>query len=166
MTNSHWALWAAKPCSRQWKWSTEFSFVSLYSAHFSKGVWQISNITSRWGEGGDRGWDGWMASLTQWTRVWANLGDGEGQGSLACCSPWGHKESDTTERLNNSRWQRHQRQTEEGRKIGVRGGEEAPTCSQRSPVRPGQFQRRDGEHRGPEAGTSWECPRNHGAYFQ
>ena len=23
-------------------------------------------------------------------------GDGEGQRSLACCSPWGHKESDTT----------------------------------------------------------------------
>ena len=29
------------------------------------------------------------------------LGDSEGQGSLACCSPWGHKESDMTERLNN-----------------------------------------------------------------
>ena len=29
-------------------------------------------------------------------------GDGEGQGNLACCSPWGRKESDTTERLNNS----------------------------------------------------------------
>ena len=27
-------------------------------------------------------------------------GDGEGQGSLACCSPWGRKESDTTEWLN------------------------------------------------------------------
>ena len=25
------------------------------------------------------------------------LGDGEGQRSLECCSPWGHKESDTTE---------------------------------------------------------------------
>ena len=25
------------------------------------------------------------------------LGDSEGQGSLACCSPWGHKELDTTE---------------------------------------------------------------------
>ena len=25
------------------------------------------------------------------------LGDGEGQGSLVCCSPWGRKESDTTE---------------------------------------------------------------------
>ena len=28
------------------------------------------------------------------------LGVGDGQGSLACCSPRGHKESDTTERLN------------------------------------------------------------------
>ena len=27
-------------------------------------------------------------------------GVGYGQGSLACCSPWGHKESDTTGRLN------------------------------------------------------------------
>ena len=25
------------------------------------------------------------------------LGDGDGQGSLACCSQWGHKESDMTE---------------------------------------------------------------------
>jgi len=29
------------------------------------------------------------------------LGDGKGQGGLVCCSPWGHKESDMTERLNN-----------------------------------------------------------------
>ena len=29
-------------------------------------------------------------------------GDGEGQGGLACCSPWGRKELDTTEGLNNS----------------------------------------------------------------
>ena len=29
------------------------------------------------------------------------LGDGERQRSLECCSPWGHKESDTTEQLNN-----------------------------------------------------------------
>ena len=27
--------------------------------------------------------------------------DREGQGGLACCSPWGCKESDTNERLNN-----------------------------------------------------------------
>ena len=30
-------------------------------------------------------------------------GDGEEQGSLACCSPWGLKELDTSEWLNNSR---------------------------------------------------------------
>ena len=28
------------------------------------------------------------------------LGVGDGQGGLACCSPWGLKESDKTERLN------------------------------------------------------------------
>ena len=31
------------------------------------------------------------------------LGDGKGQGSLVCCSPWGHKESDRTEQLNNNK---------------------------------------------------------------
>ena len=31
------------------------------------------------------------------------LGGGEGQGSLACCSPWCHKKLDTTERLNNNK---------------------------------------------------------------
>ena len=49
--------------------------------------------------GGNRGWDGWMASPTQWTWVQQTPGDGEGQGILACCSPWGHKDSHTTEQL-------------------------------------------------------------------
>ena len=31
------------------------------------------------------------------------LGDGEEQGSLACCSSWGPKESDKYERLNNNK---------------------------------------------------------------
>ena len=30
------------------------------------------------------------------------LEDSDGQGSLACCSPWDHKESNKTQRLNNS----------------------------------------------------------------
>ena len=42
------------------------------------------------GEGDDRRWDGWTASL----------GVGDGQGSLVCFSPLGRKESDTTEQLN------------------------------------------------------------------
>ena len=31
------------------------------------------------------------------SKLW---GDGDGQGSLACYSPWGYKELDVTERLN------------------------------------------------------------------
>ena len=30
-------------------------------------------------------------------------GDNEGQGSLVCCSPWGHKESDRTYQLNSNK---------------------------------------------------------------
>ena len=40
-------------------------------------------------------------------------GDGEGQGSQACCSPWDHKESDTAEQLNinssKAMWKRARR---------------------------------------------------------
>ena len=43
------------------------------------------------GEGDDRRWDGWMASQTQWTWVEQTPGDGEGQGSLSCCSSWGRR---------------------------------------------------------------------------
>ena len=32
------------------------------------------------------------------------LGDGDRHGGLACCSPWGCKELDMTERLNNKKW--------------------------------------------------------------
>ena len=49
------------------------------------------------GKGDNRGWDGWMASLTRWTWVWVTPGVGDGQGGLVCCGSWGHKESDTTE---------------------------------------------------------------------
>ena len=49
------------------------------------------------GEGDDRGWDGWMASLSRWTEWTPGVADG--QGGLACCDSWGHKESDTTELL-------------------------------------------------------------------
>ena len=44
------------------------------------------------GEGEDRGWDGWMTSLTQWTWVWAESRRWWRTGGLVCCSPWGHKE--------------------------------------------------------------------------
>ena len=52
------------------------------------------------GEGDHRGWNGRMASLTRWHEFEQALGDGDGQGNLACCSPWGHNESDMIEQLN------------------------------------------------------------------
>ena len=45
-------------------------------------------------------WDGWMASLTWWTWVWASSGSWRWTGRPACCSPGGRKGSDTTEPLN------------------------------------------------------------------
>ena len=56
----------------------------------------LGNIEGR-SRRGDRGRDGWMASATRWNEFEQASGDGDGQGSLVCCSPWGHKESDTTE---------------------------------------------------------------------
>ena len=43
---------------------------------------------------------GWHQQLNGY-EFGQTLGDGEGQERLACCSPWGHNESDTTEWLNN-----------------------------------------------------------------
>ena len=44
------------------------------------------------------GWHHWLSGHEfEWT-----LGVGDGQGGLVCCSPWGHKESDTTEQLNDN----------------------------------------------------------------
>ena len=42
---------------------------------------------------------GWHHGLDGCESEWT-LGDGDGQGGLACCDSWGRKESDTTERLN------------------------------------------------------------------
>ena len=47
-------------------------------------------------EDGVVGWHHWLDGH-EFEQV---LGVGDGQGSLACCNPWGHKESDMTERLN------------------------------------------------------------------
>ena len=44
----------------------------------------------------------WLDGITDSVDMFGQaLGDREGQGSLACCSPWGHKELDTTEQLNH-----------------------------------------------------------------
>ena len=50
-----------------------------------------------------RGQDGWMVSPGRnGNEFEQTLRNSEGQGSLACCSPWGCKELDRTEQMNNS----------------------------------------------------------------
>ena len=53
------------------------------------------------GEGDDRGWDGWTASPTQWTWVWASSGRWGRIGKHGMLQSMRCKESDMTERLNN-----------------------------------------------------------------
>ena len=43
------------------------------------------------GEGEDRGWDGGWHHQLNGHEFEQTRGDGEGQGNLACCSPWGHR---------------------------------------------------------------------------
>ena len=52
------------------------------------------------GEGVDRGWDGWMASPTQWPWVWVNSGSWWWTGRPGKLRFMLSLESDTTERLN------------------------------------------------------------------
>jgi len=92
---------------------------SVLNIHWKDWCWSNSNTLATWceelthwkrlwcwerlkagGEGDDRGWDGWMAWLTYGHEFEQAPGIGDGQGCLECCSPWGHKQSDTTEWLN------------------------------------------------------------------
>ena len=89
------------------KYSLEGPMLNLKHQYFGHLMWRtdslekilmLGKIEGR-RRGDDRGWDGCIASLTGHEFEQAP-GIGDGQGSLECCSPWGCKESDMTERLN------------------------------------------------------------------
>ena len=82
-----------------WGWNSSTLATSCEELTHWKRLWCWEGLGAG-GEGDDRGWDGWMASLTRWTWVEWTLGVGDGQGGLACCNSWGCKESDMTEQLN------------------------------------------------------------------
>ena len=56
----------------------------------------LGKIEGRRRRGGQR--MRWLDGITN--SIDMHLGVGDGQGGLACCGSWGHKELDTTERLN------------------------------------------------------------------
>ena len=106
--------WTARRSSQSIlkKISPEYSLEGLKPKlklqYFGRLMWRINSLEKtlmlgkiegrRRGDG--RGWDRWMASLMWWTWVWVGSRSWWRMGSLACCSPWGHKESDTTDWLN------------------------------------------------------------------
>ena len=71
-----WLIWKDPDAGKDW-------------GHENKGVTEDEMV----------GWHHWLNGH----KFQQTLGDSEGQGSLACCSPWGHKESDRTELLSNSK---------------------------------------------------------------
>ena len=87
--NIHW---------KDWCWSSN-TLATWCKKPTQKKPWWWERLKA--GGEGNNGRDGWMASQTQWTWVWASSRRWWSTGSVACCSPWGHKESDTTEQLNN-----------------------------------------------------------------
>ena len=84
---------------RCWSWNSNTLATWCEELTHWKRSWCWGRLKAG-GERDNRGWDGWVASrLNGHEFEWA-LGVGDGQGSLVCCSPWSHKESDTTEQLN------------------------------------------------------------------
>ena len=62
----HWKDWC-------WSWSSNtLATLCEVLTHWKK-PWCWERLKAR-GEGDDRGWDGWMASLTRWTWVWVDSG--------------------------------------------------------------------------------------------
>ena len=55
-----------------WSWSSNLSTTWCEEQTHWKRPWSWKRLKAGGEEDGDRGWDGWMASSTQWTRVWAN----------------------------------------------------------------------------------------------
>ena len=56
-----------------WSWSSHTLATWCEELTLWKKPWCWEGLKTG-GERDDRGWDGWMASLTQWTRVWVNSG--------------------------------------------------------------------------------------------
>ena len=85
----HWKDWC-------WSWNSNILATWCEELTHLKRPWCWERLKAG-GEGVNRGWDGWMASLTRWTWVWVSSGSWWWTGEPG---PWGRKESDMTEWLN------------------------------------------------------------------
>ena len=88
---------------KDWCWGWSFNSLATWCEELThwKRPWCWERLKAR-GEGMTEdemiGWHHWLDGHD----CEQTLEDTGGQGSLVCCSPWGHKETDTTEQLNNN----------------------------------------------------------------
>ena len=86
---------------RCWSWSSKTLATWCEELSRWKRLWCWERLEGR----RRRGWQRmrWLDGITNSMDVsLSRLRDGEGQGGLACCSPWDRTESDITEQLNNN----------------------------------------------------------------
>ena len=67
-----------------WSWNSSTLATSCEELTHWKSLWCWEGFGVG-GEGDDRGWDGWLASLTRWTWVWVNSRIDDRKGGPACC---------------------------------------------------------------------------------
>ena len=95
--NIHWKDWC-------WSWNSNTLAPRWKERSHLKRPWCWQRLST--GEMDGRRWDGWIVSLTRWPWVWQAPGVGDGQGSLACCSPWDRRVGhDWATELNRTVWQ-------------------------------------------------------------
>ena len=89
----HWKDWC-------WSWNSSTLATSCEELTHWKRPWFRERLGAG-GEGDDRGWDGWMASPTQWAWVWVNSGSWWWTGRPGVLQFMGSQRVETTERLNS-----------------------------------------------------------------
>ena len=92
-----------------WGWNSSTLATSWEELTHWKRLWYWEGLGTG-GEGDDRGWDGWMASLTRWTWIWVNSGSWWWTGRPGVLWFMGLQESVTTEQLNWTKLNRCLRQ--------------------------------------------------------
>ena len=69
-----------------WRWNSNTLATWCEELTSFKRPWCWERLKAG-GDGDDRGWVGWVSSLTQWTWEWVNSGSWCWTGGLVCCSP-------------------------------------------------------------------------------
>ena len=100
-TSLSWGKSILNICWKDWCWSWNSNTLATLCEELTlfKRPWCWERLKEG-REGDDRGWGGWMASLTRWTFVWVSSGSWWWTGNPGVLQSLGSKELDATEQLN------------------------------------------------------------------